>query len=49
VKEILIQLNIDGKRSNWIAKILDFDLEMKPTKLVKGKGLDRLLAKSNYN
>jgi hypothetical protein len=48
VKEILIQLNIDGKRSNWIAKILDFDLEMKPTKLVKGKGLARLLAKSNY-
>jgi hypothetical protein len=37
VKEILIQPNIDGKRSKWIAKILEFDLEMKPTKLVKGK------------
>ena len=36
VKEILIQPDIDGKRSKWIAKILKFDLEMKPTKLVKG-------------
>jgi hypothetical protein len=36
VKEILIHPNIDGKRSKWIAKILEFDLEMKPTKLVKG-------------
>jgi hypothetical protein len=47
VKEILIQSDIDGKRSKWIAKILEFDLEMKPTKLVKGQGLARLLAKSN--
>jgi hypothetical protein len=46
VKEILIQPDIDGKRSEWIAKILEFDLEMKPTKLVKGKGLARLLAES---
>jgi hypothetical protein len=47
VKEILIHPNIDGKRSKWIAKILEFDLEMKPTKLVKGKGLARLLVESN--
>lgn len=36
VKENLIQPDIDGKRSKWIAKILEFDLEIKPTKLVKG-------------
>jgi hypothetical protein len=36
VKEILIHPDIDGKRSKWIAKILEFDLEIKPTKLVKG-------------
>jgi hypothetical protein len=47
MKEILIQPNIDGKRSKWIAKILEFDLEMKPTKLVKGQGLARLLVESN--
>jgi hypothetical protein len=43
----LVQPHIDGKRSKWIAKILEFDLEIKPTKLVKGQGLARLLAKSN--
>jgi hypothetical protein len=48
VKEILIQPDIDGRRSKWIAKILEFDLEIKPTKLVKGQGLARLLAESNY-
>jgi hypothetical protein len=44
VKEILMQPGIDGKRSEWIAKILEFDLEIKTTKLVKGQGLSRLLA-----
>jgi hypothetical protein len=43
VKEILIEYDIDGKTSKWIAKILEFDLEMKPTKLVKVQGLARLL------
>jgi hypothetical protein len=43
LKEILIQPDIDGKRSKWIAKILEFDLEIKPTKLVKGQGLAMLL------
>jgi hypothetical protein len=47
VKEILIQPDIDGKRRKWIAKIVEFDLEMKPTKMVKGQGLARLLAESN--
>jgi hypothetical protein len=47
VEEILIQPNIYGKRSKWIAKILEFDIEMKPTKLVKGQCLDRLLSESN--
>jgi hypothetical protein len=47
VKEILIQPDMDGRRSKWIAKILEFDLEIKPTKLVKGQGLAKLLAESN--
>jgi hypothetical protein len=36
MKDILIQPDIDRIRSKWIAKILEFDLEIKPTKLVKG-------------
>jgi hypothetical protein len=47
VKDILIQPDIDGRRGKWIAKILEFDLEINPTKLVKGQGLAKLLAKSN--
>jgi hypothetical protein len=49
VKEILIQPDIDGRRSRWIAKILEFDLEIKPTKLIKGKGLAKLLVEENCN
>jgi hypothetical protein len=47
VKKILIHSNIDGKRSKWISNILEFFLEIKPTKLVKGKGLARFLDESN--
>jgi hypothetical protein len=47
VNEILIQPDIYGKRSKWISQIWEFDLEIKPTKLVKGQGLARLLAESN--
>jgi hypothetical protein len=47
VKEILIQPDIDGRRSKWIAKIMEFDLEINPIKLVKGQGLARFLDESN--
>jgi hypothetical protein len=47
VKDILIQPDIDGRRGKWIAKILEFDLEINPTKLVKGQGLAKMLAESN--
>ena len=36
VKDILVQADSDGKRGRWLAKIQEFDLEVKPTKLVKG-------------
>jgi hypothetical protein len=47
MKDILIQPNIDKRRGKWISKILEFDLEIKPTKLIKGQGLSKLLAESN--
>lgn len=47
VKDILAQPDNEGKRGRWIAKILEYDLEIRPTKLIKGQGLARLLAKSN--
>jgi hypothetical protein len=36
VKDILVQVDSDGKRGRWLAKIQEFDLEVKLTKLVKG-------------
>jgi hypothetical protein len=47
VKDILIQPDIDGRRGKWISKIIEFDLEIKPTKLMKGQGLAKLLVESN--
>ena len=47
VKDVLTQPNIDGKRDKWIAKLIEFDIEVKPTKLVKGLGLAKLMAKEN--
>ena len=47
VKDILTQ-DPDGKRGKWFAIILEYDLEIKPTKLIKGQGLARLMAESNF-
>jgi hypothetical protein len=47
VKDVLIQPDIDGKRSKWIAKMIEFDIEIKPIKLVRGQGLAKLLAEDN--
>ena len=46
MKIVLTQPNIDGKRGIWITQILEFDLTIKTTKLVKGQGLAKLLAES---
>jgi hypothetical protein len=48
VKDILVQSDSDGKRGRWLAKIQEFDLEIKPTRLVKGQGLAKILAESNF-
>jgi hypothetical protein len=48
VKYILVQMDGDGKRGRWLDKIQEFDLEVKPTKLIKGQGLAKLLAESNF-
>jgi hypothetical protein len=48
IKYILVQPDNDGKRGRCLAKIQEFNLEVKPTKLVKGQGLAKLLAESNF-
>ena len=36
IKEILTQPDSEGKQRKWIAKIMEYDVEIKLTKLVKG-------------
>jgi hypothetical protein len=48
VKDILILPDIDRRRSKWISRILEFDLEIKPTKIFKGQGLAKLLVEYNF-
>jgi hypothetical protein len=49
VKDILNQDNPYGRRGKWIAVILEYGIKIKPTKLIKGQGLDKLMAESNCN
>lgn len=48
VKDILVQGDNEGKRSMWILKIQDNELEIKPTKLIQGQGLAKVLFESNF-
>ena len=49
VKDILSQDGPDGRRGKWISTILEYDIEIKPNKLIKGQGLAKLMAKSNFH
>ena len=47
IKDVLTQPDADGRRAKWIMKLIEFNIELKPTNLVRGQGLARLLAKEN--
>jgi hypothetical protein len=47
VKDILTQPDPEGRRGKWIVAMLEYDLEIKPTKLIKGQGLMKLMAQSD--
>ena len=47
VKDVLVQTDPEGRRGKWIAALLEYDLEINPTKLVKGQG--KLMAESNLH
>ena len=43
-KDILTQAEPDGRRAKWISTLLEYDIEIRPTKLVKGQGLAKLMS-----
>jgi hypothetical protein len=43
VKEILVQPDSEEKMGRWITKIMEYNMVIKPTKLINGRGLAKLL------
>jgi len=49
VKNFLMQTDPEGRRGKWIAAMLEYDLEIKPTKLINRKGIAKLMAESHLH
>ena len=47
VKSILTQPYPEGRRVKWIVVLLEYDIEIKTTKLIKGQGLAKMMIESN--
>jgi hypothetical protein len=47
VKYVLSQQDCMGTMGKWVFKIQEYDLEIQPTKIVKGQGLAQRLNESN--
>jgi hypothetical protein len=43
VKDILTQPDLEGRRGKWIASMLEYDLKIKPTKMINGQGLANMM------
>ena len=43
VKSILTQPDPKGKREKWIVVLLEYDIEINPTNLIKGQGLTKMM------
>ena len=43
----MCQQNCLGIRGKWVSKIQEYELEIRPTKLIKGQGLAKLLTQGN--
>jgi hypothetical protein len=45
VRNLLVQRDLEEKRENWITTLQEYDLEIKPMKIVKGQGICKLATK----
>ncbi|KAH9321415.1 hypothetical protein KI387_016054, partial [Taxus chinensis] len=39
VKDFLLNKDLNEKRAGWITRVMEYDIDIKITKLVRGKGL----------
>jgi len=44
VRQLLVRRELGEKRANWVTTLEEYDLDIKPTKIVKGQGFCKLLA-----
>lgn len=44
VREYIMEGDITKKRAIWITKILEYDIDLRPTKIISGKGLCEYIA-----
>jgi len=44
VRQLLVQREIGEKRANWVTSLQEYDIDIKPLKIVRGEGFCRLLA-----
>lgn len=49
VKEFLLGKDVNEKRAGWITKVMEYDVDIKITNLVRGRGLNEQLANSSEN
>jgi hypothetical protein len=47
LKDVLSQQDCMGTRGHWVSKIQEYDLEIKPIKIIKGQGMAQMLIQSN--
>ena len=49
VRSLFVQKELGERRGNWVIALQEYDLEFKPSSIVRGKGLCKLMAKGNNN
>ena len=47
IRNVLIQKELGEKRAHWMTAVQEYNLEIKPTKIVKEEGLCLLSSQSN--
>ena len=46
IRNLLVQKELGEKRANWATSLQEYDIEITPTKIVRGQGLCKLVADS---
>ena len=49
VRSLFVQKELGERRGNWVIALQEYDLEFKPSSIVKGKGLCKLMTENRNN